>query len=139
MARRAAPAEYVIFLSLQSLKLPRKPQQAMVRVSMKRSSQKRRLSAPRSLCLIAVILALAGCGGLKIPMEPDIPAVDQGADPAVSESITQADSVMTCQSIATERAGIAQSLAGLDGSAAAASLRRRDATLARLAQLKRCS
>lgn len=105
---------------------------------MKPCSQKQCLSALRSLCLIAAILALAGCGGIKIPMEPDIPAADAGPDPAVSETITQADSVMTCNSITTERAGIAQSLARLDGSAAAESLRRRDATLASLAALKRC-
>jgi hypothetical protein len=87
---------------------------------------------------MAAILMLAGCGGIKIPMEPEIPAADAGPDPAVSESITQADAVMTCESIATERAGIAESLARLDGSAAAQSLRRRDATLAGFAALKRC-
>jgi hypothetical protein len=84
------------------------------------------------------MLALAGCSSIKVPMEPDIPAADAGLDPSVSENLTQADAVMSCDSIATERAGIAQSLAGLDGSPAAAQLRQRDATLANLAKLKRC-
>ena len=46
---------------------------------------------------------------------------------------------MTCASIATERAGIADSLQRLGTSDAAAALRQRDAALARLAVLKRCA
>jgi hypothetical protein len=86
----------------------------------------------------ALALALAGCGPIVVPMEPPIPADASGPDPAVAESLTQADAVMTCDTIATERAGIAASLQRLDGSAAAASLHRRDASLARLAALKGC-
>jgi hypothetical protein len=94
---------------------------------------------PASAFALALLLALSGCGGIDVPMRPAIPAADSGEpDPTVSESITQADAVMTCDSIATERAGIAQSLAGLDDQAAAARLRQRDATLAGLAALKRC-
>ena len=94
---------------------------------------------PASSLALALLLALSGCGGIDVPMRPAIPAAESGEpDPTVSESITQADAVMTCDSIATERAGIAQSLAGLDDQAAAAHLRQRDATLARLAALKRC-
>lgn len=85
----------------------------------------------------AVALALAGCGPIEVPMKAPIPA-DTGPDPTISESITQADAVMTCEAIASERAGIAASLAGLDDSAAAVALRRRDAVLAQLAALKRC-
>jgi hypothetical protein len=70
-------------------------------------------------------------------MEPAIPA-DMGPDPAISESSTQADAIMTCDAIANERAGIAQSRAGLGDPALAQALLRRDAALARLAALKRC-
>jgi hypothetical protein len=86
----------------------------------------------------ALLLALAGCGGIDVPMEPAIPANPSDPGPAISESATEADAVMTCQSIARERAGIAASLADLDGSAAADALRRRDAVLARLAAIKQC-
>jgi len=94
---------------------------------------------PAGSLAVALLLALSGCGGIDIPMRPAIPAAESGEpDPTVSESVTQADAVMTCDSIATERAGIAQSLAGLDDQAAATRLRQREATLARLAALKRC-
>jgi hypothetical protein len=94
---------------------------------------------PASSLALALLLALSGCGGIDVPMRPVIPAAESGEpDPTVSESVTQADAVMTCDSIATERAGIAQSLVGLDDQAAAARLRQRDGTLARLAALKRC-
>ena len=71
-------------------------------------------------------------------MAAPVPA-DAGPDPAISESITQADAVMTCPAIADERAGIAASLASLDGSSAADILRRRDAVLAHLAAIKGCA
>jgi hypothetical protein len=101
-----------------------------------RERKARGLAAGLGVALLA--LALAGCGGLDIPMEPAMPA-DMGPDPAISESSTQADAVMTCDGIANERAGIAQSLSELGQSPDAAALRRRDAELARLAALKRCS
>jgi len=97
-----------------------------------------RILPARSLTL-ALLLALCGCGSIDVPMRPVIPAAESGEpDPTVSETVTQADAVMTCDSIATERAGIAQSLTGLDDQEATARLRQRDATLARLAALKRC-
>jgi hypothetical protein len=71
-------------------------------------------------------------------MEPAIPAQDLGPDPAVSETSSQADAVMTCDTIATERRGIAASLANLGASPDAEILRKRDGELARLAALKSC-
>ena len=100
-----------------------------------RDRKARGLAAWLGFALFA--LALAACSAIDIPMEPAMPA-DMGPDPAISESSTQADAVMTCDAIANERAGIAQSLAGLGQSPDAAALRRRDAELARLAALKRC-
>lgn len=83
------------------------------------------------------MLALGACGAMKVPMEPALPA-GSGPDPVISEDLTQADAVMTCEAIASEHAGIAASLDGMGDSAAATALRRRDAVLARLAALKRC-
>lgn len=91
----------------------------------------------RGRLALVLVLTLSGCGGVDIPMRPAIPA-GNGPDPAVSESSTQADAVMTCETIATERGAIAQSLASLDGQPAAQALHRRDAELARLSALKRC-
>jgi hypothetical protein len=94
----------------------------------------------RARLALVLVLALAGCGAIDVPMRPVIPAADSGQpDPAVSESSTQADAVMTCDTIATERGAIAQSLASLDGQPAAQALHQRDAELARLAALKRCA
>jgi hypothetical protein len=110
----------------------------MLALVMTRVCKMRRTGVRRQLCLIAAVLVLAGCSSIKVPMEPDIPAADAGPDPSVSENLTQADAVMSCDSIATERAGIKTSLADLDGSPAAAQLRQRDAELVSLAKLKRC-
>ncbi|HWI26661.1 MAG TPA: hypothetical protein VN668_06795 [Stellaceae bacterium] len=90
------------------------------------------------LAAVLVVLLLCGCSSIVIPMEPAIPAADSGPDPAVSENPAQADAVMTCDTIATERAGIAASLKEMGDSAAAAKLRRRDGELASVAALKRC-
>lgn len=84
-------------------------------------------------------LALSGCGTVERPMASEPPAADSGPDPSVSESPTEADAIMTCGTIATEHAGIAQSLERLGGSGAAAALRERDAALARLAAQKGCA
>ncbi len=85
---------------------------------------------------LSAALALGGCGLADIPMAPAIPATE-GPDPTLAETPVQADAVMTCETIATERDGIKASLEGLEGSAAA-SLRQRDAALARLAVAKGC-
>lgn len=95
----------------------------------------RGLAAGLGVALFA--LALGGCGAIDIPMRPAMPA-DMSPDPTISENSTQADAIMTCDAIANERAGIAQSLAALGQSPDATALRRRDAELARLAALKRC-
>ena len=87
---------------------------------------------------LSASLALAGCGLADIPMAPAIPA-SEGPDPTLAETPVQADAVMTCETIATERSGIKASLDRLDGSAAAASLRQRDAALTRLAAVKGCA
>jgi len=83
-------------------------------------------------------LALAACGKAEVPMAPPVPA-SEGPDPAVSESPIEAGSIMTCATIETERAGIAESLQRLGVSDAAAALRQRDAALARLAAQKQCA
>jgi hypothetical protein len=101
-----------------------------------RQRKARGLAAGLGFALFA--LTLVACSAIDIPMEPAMPA-DMSPDPAISENSTQADAVMTCDAIANERAGIAQSLAELGQSPDAAVLRRRDAELARLAALKRCA
>jgi hypothetical protein len=82
------------------------------------------------------MLALAGCGGDQ-PTGAVVPAAD-GPDPTVSESPVAASAIMSCDTIATEHAAIAQSLQRLDASNAADDLRKRDAALARLAAQKGC-
>ncbi len=61
-----------------------------------------------------------------------------GADPIIAESPVEAEAVLTCAAIDSERAGIAQSLQRLGASNEAADLRTRDAALARIAGLKGC-
>ncbi len=87
--------------------------------------------------LALAVLALSGCGG-KVTM-PAVPASQNGPDPTVSESPAAASTIMTCDTIETEHAGIAQSLQALGNSSAADTLRRRDAALARLAAQKGCT
>jgi len=74
-----------------------------------------------------------------MPPAPAMPAAAGGADPTVVESPVEADAIMTCATIDTERAGIAQSLQRLGASSGSAELRKRDAALAQLAGLKRCA
>ena len=81
-------------------------------------------------------LALVGCANVGGPL----PAASSGSpDPAVSESQIEAGAVMTCDSIATERTAIAQSLQRIGTSDGAGDLRRRDGELARLAAQKHCT
>lgn len=97
----------------------------------------RRASFAAALALAA--LALANCGGSRTAASLPIPAETRGDDPTIAESPVEADAVMTCATIGIERAGIAQSLQRLDTSREAAVLRTRDAALAQLAALKRCT
>lgn len=96
-------------------------------------------TAGLAACVGLCALALSGCGGGGLPMAAPVPIGADGPDPAVAESPVEADAVMTCASIDTERAGIAQSLERLGVSSEAAELRKRDAALAQLAALKRCA
>ena len=98
--------------------------------------RRRRLAAP-ALAMALAGLALAGCSdaGFGGP----VPAAAYGSpDPAVSETQSEAGAVMTCASIASERAAIAQSLQRMGASDGTGELRQRDGELARLAAQKRC-
>ena len=86
--------------------------------------------------LALAALALAGCGGDR-PSGPALPTAS-GPDPTVSESPVAASTIMSCDTIATEHAAIAQTLQRLGASSAADDLRKRDAALARLAAQKGC-
>lgn len=94
-----------------------------------------RLAAASALCA----LALSGRGWFATPASPAVLAGAGDADPIVAESPVEADAVLTCAAIDTERAGIAQSLQRLGASSEAADLRTRDAALAQIAGLKRCA
>ncbi len=81
------------------------------------------------LAALVVVAALAGCGGrTRAQREPD--------------TSLQANSVLTCQQIATERSAIAASLQQLGlqtaSGAEVARLQRLDSGLAQLAANKRC-
>lgn len=96
-------------------------------------------TAGLAACVCLYALALSGCGAGDIPMAAPVPVGANGPDPAVAESPVEADAVMTCATIDTERAGIAQGLERLGSSNGADELRKRDAALAQLAASKRCA
>lgn len=138
---RRSPLEYAFSLTLQDVKLRATDPfgdglRGMMRQGGTRLFRTGGTAAPLAAALL--LLSLCGCSSIVVPMEPAIPAAESGPDPAVSENPTQADAVMTCDTIATERAGIAASLKDMGDSAAAAKLRRRDGELASVAALKRC-
>jgi hypothetical protein len=95
------------------------------------SMREARLARLASALTLAA-LVLAGCSGSRLP-GPPAPA------PIISESPDAASTIMTCDTIATEHAGIAQSLQRLGPSTDADELRQRDAALARLAAQKGCA